>query len=252
MDNMKKFDGRAQSYTAGRPSYAEELLDRIYTDCGFSAASVIADVGSGTGKFSRQLLDRGSEVFCVEPNDDMRAAAEAELSGYPRFHSVNGAADGTTLGAQSVDFVTVAQAFHWFDGEKFRMECRRILKPGGKVVLLWNTRAPAAPLNRACSDLFTRYCPNFHGFNGGVQENDVRIRTFFREKYERITCDNPLRFDRNRFLSRILSSSYSLREGDAGFLEYQEAFSRLFDRYAINGTVEMPNQTTAYIGTVEE
>ena len=252
MDNTQNFTGRAQAYTAGRPSYAAELLDRLYADYGFSAASAIANVGSGTGKFSRQLLDRGSEVFCVEPNGDMRAAAEAELAGYPRFHSIDGTADDTTLGAHAVDFVTVAQAFHWFDGERFRAECRRILKPGGRVVLLWNTRVLTAPLNQACIDLFTQYCPRFHGLNGGVQEDDMRIQSFFRGKYERITCDNTLYFDRERFLSRILSSSYSLREGDPGFAEYQKDFYALFDRFAADGTVEMPNQTTAYIGTVDE
>ena len=95
MYTLKKFDGRAEDYTTGRPGYAQELIEYLYTRFGISDESVIADIGSGTGKFARYLLDRGSEVYCVEPNPDMRHMAERELNGYTNFHSVIGTAENT-------------------------------------------------------------------------------------------------------------------------------------------------------------
>ncbi|MBQ9031061.1 MAG: methyltransferase domain-containing protein [Parasporobacterium sp.] len=95
MDTLKKFDGRAEDYTVGRPGCAQELVDYLYNRFEISDESVIADIGSGTGKFAKYLLDRGSEVYCVEPNPDMRHMAERELNGYTNFHSVIGTAENT-------------------------------------------------------------------------------------------------------------------------------------------------------------
>ncbi|MDE5995582.1 MAG: class I SAM-dependent methyltransferase [Eubacterium sp.] len=121
MSNTNLFNGRAEVYTRGRPSYPKELIDELYTHYGVSSNSVIADIGSGTGKLSKQLLDKGSTVYAVEPNDDMRSIAENELSEYSKFISVSGNAEDTLLPDHSVDFITVAQAFHWFDIKKFRL-----------------------------------------------------------------------------------------------------------------------------------
>ena len=132
MDNTQRFSGLAELYAQARPAYAGELIDFLYSRQ-FSADSRIADIGSGTGKFARLLLDRGSTVYCVEPNSDMRAQAVRELSEYAGFRSVDGEASRTALEDASVDFVTAAQAFHWFDVPAFRRECQRILKPCGSV-----------------------------------------------------------------------------------------------------------------------
>ena len=85
------------------------------------------------------MLERGWTVYGVEPNDDMRKEAEKRLSAFPRFHSVAGTAERTGLPGASVDLVTAAQSFHWFDAAAFKRECRRILSGGGKVALIWNS-----------------------------------------------------------------------------------------------------------------
>ena len=126
MDTTRKFDGYAKDYTAGRPSYAEELITCMYEKYGISDRSVIADIGSGTGKFAKHLLEKGSEVYCVEPNEDMRHTAEKELNSYENFHSVSGGAEQTTLSDHFVDFITTAQSFHWFNVSKFRQECKAL------------------------------------------------------------------------------------------------------------------------------
>lgn len=250
MDHTQNFTGLADAYAAARPAYASALIDELYEARGLSGQSVIADVGSGTGKFSRQLLDRGSFVFGVEPNDDMRGMAVRELGAYRRFRSVCGTEADTGLPGQSVEAVTAAQAFHWFDVERFRGECRRILRPRGAVFLIWNVRDALAEVNRAVSDIYTEYCPRFQGFSGGMQRDDARIRRFFDSSYTRVAFDHPLSFDQDSFIQRSLSSSYSLRSGDPRYQSYVEALSELFDAYAAGGIVTVPNKTVAYMGTV--
>lgn len=250
MDPTIKFDGYADDYTAGRPGYSTELIDSFYKNFGMSPDSVVADIGSGTGKFAAFLLKRGSDVFAVEPNSDMRRVAEEELSSYPKFHSVNGGAESTTLPDNSVDFITTAQAFHWFDVVKFRSECSRIIRPGGKVFLVWNVRDESDPVNSELKDIYKKYCPNFAGFNGGIVKDDPRIREFFFDKYEHVSFDHPLILDREKFISRSLSGSYSLKEGDKDYDEYMASVLNVFHKYSKDGIVTIGNRSEAYIGCV--
>src|ERR1039458_5869167 len=134
-DPTKRFSSRVEDYIRYRPSYPAGIVPWLERECGLAPQSRIADIGSGTGIFSRILLDFGCQVFGVEPNAGMRAAAERQLAGVERFHSVDGRAEATTLADASVDFVTAGQAYHWFDPEPTRNEFRRILKPPGGVVL---------------------------------------------------------------------------------------------------------------------
>lgn len=249
MDNTKKFTGRAEDYISGRPDYSKSLISYLYNECGFSEKSVIADIGSGTGKFSRQLLEKGSTVICVEPNDDMRLAAEKLLSEFDGFHSVNANSESTGLKPQSIDFVTTAQAFHWFDAEKFKNECKRILKPGGLVVIVYNTRDMQSEFNRRTYDIYKKYCPNFKGFHAGIKDGDKCFSEFFDDKYKTVTIPNPILFTKKKFISRSLSGSYSLKPGDADFKFYVYELENLFDSLSSKGEVIMDNNTVAYIGT---
>lgn len=251
MDNTKNFTGRAEDYTVGRPTYAEAFIDYLYTEEKVSEKSVIADIGSGTGKFARQLLQKGSTVICVEPNEDMRNMAVKELSHFETFTAVNGTASDTTLEDKSVDFVTTAQAFHWFDVEAFQRECKRILKPNGKAILIWNMRDMTADVNKESHAIYKQFCPRFKGFGGGIEKDDVRIKQFFSNKYECVIFEHPLYYDKEKFIKRSLSGSYSLKEDEPQYEVYIEALENLFDKYAVDGVLEMPNQTVAYVGKVE-
>lgn len=250
MDTTRKFEGRADDYTAGRPTYARELIGCLFNDYGLSEASVIADIGSGTGKFAKHLLERGSKVYCVEPNEDMRHAAEKELCQFKKFHSVQGNAENTTLESGSVDHITAAQAFHWFDVDKFKKECSRIIRNNGKIFLLWNVRDNSDSLNQELYRVYSRYCPNFKGFSGGIVKDDPRIKAFFCKQYDYISFDNPLCLDRERFIARSLSGSYSLKADDEEYDAYIENLLRLFDKYSEQGAVMVANQSVAYIGSI--
>ena len=251
MNSTQKFSGLANVYTEGRPTYAKELIEDLYTKYGVSKESVIADIGSGTGKLAKQLLDKGSTVYGVEPNADMRAVAVKELQRYAKFEAVDETASQTNLKAHSVDFITVAQAFHWFDVDEFRKECERILQKDGLVFLVWNMRDMSNIVNQTSYEIYAKYCPNFTGFSGGIQKDDARIKAFFHDKYEYVEYSNPLFYDKEMFIKRSLSGSYSLKPGDKNFDEYVRRISELFDKYEDNGCLEMTNKTVVYIGKMK-
>ena len=138
-DPTQRFTNRVDHYVRYRPSYPRGVLDLLATECALTSASVVADVGSGTGILSELFLENGNRVLGVEPNTEMRAA-ERRLGRHPQFTSVAGTAEVTTLDDRSVDFVAAGQAFHWFDPERARAEFARLLKPEGRVVLIWNPR----------------------------------------------------------------------------------------------------------------
>ncbi len=248
MDNTLKFTGKATIYAKARPSYPSEFIDYLYSDVGINIDSAIADIGSGTGILSKALLEKGSDVYCIEPNKDMRKIAENNLAHYPNFHSVNGTAEKTTLDMGSVDFITVAQAFHWFDVGSFKAECQRILKHNRKVILVWNSRESTSELVKESAFIFKKYCPNFYGFCGGLEHVDINIAKFFNNNFEQIFFSNDLIFDKAKFIQRCLSASYSLKETDSEYKSFVSELEMLFDKYAANEMLTMPNKTEAYIG----
>ena len=134
----------------------QELLEQ---ELCFSQTSVVADLGSGTGVLSEVLLKNGNRVFGVEPNEDMRRIAEANLAKYKNFRSISGSAESTTLENGSVDLITAAQSFHWFNQELTRAEFHRILRRGW-VVLIWNTRKTSTPFLRAYKELVSSISDN--------------------------------------------------------------------------------------------
>lgn len=250
MDNTEKFTGRHLDYAAARPSYPAALTDHLRALYAPPRSFTAADVGSGTGKLSAQLLEAGFTVYGVEPNGDMRRTAEQLLGGASRFHSVDGSDRSTGLADRSVDFVTAAQAFHWFDPLAFRAECLRILRPGGRVFLIWNVRT-ASPENQALADLFRTYCPAFRGFSGGITEDDAAIQTFFSGRYTKVKFPHPISYAaKEQFLRRSFSGSYSLPETHPDYAAYLQALESFFDRYAREGVLVQPNETVVYQGTL--
>ena len=248
--NETKFDGMGKGYAQFRPSYPQTFLDYLYSKLLFDENAIIADIGAGTGILTRQLLERGSKVFAVEPNTDMRVAAEKELSSFANFVSINGTAEDTTLADDSTNFITVAQAFHWFDEESFKVECKRILKQDGMVVLVWNTRDETSPLVRDNNIINQKYCCNFKGFSGGMKSGEGDFSSFFKGDYETMSFANNLAFDEASFIGRSLSASYTLKEEDERYHEYIEELKALFKKYSINGRLIMPNMTKSYAGSM--
>lgn len=250
MDNTEKFTNKADKYVSSRPSYPTMLMDYLYNEVGLTDKSKIADIGAGTGIFTRQLLERNSEVIAVEPNDDMRAKLVGLQDEFKNLQILSGTAENTLLENENVDFVTVAQAFHWFDAEKFKTECRRVLKKGGKAVLIWNNRDEKSDIVKENIEIFRKYCKDFTCLSGSRLKNYDGFGKFFAGEYKLLKFENNLQFDREKFVGRSLSASYSLTANDEKFDEYVKALNDLFDKYEKNGIATMPNYTVAYIGEV--
>ena len=247
--NETKFNGMGKIYSAYRPSYPKELIDYIFVDDCVDKITA-ADIGSGTGILTRLLLERGATVYAVEPNADMRKIAEDDLRGYKNFISINAAAEATTLGDKSVDIITVAQAFHWFDKNKFKTECGRILKPDGKIFLIWNVRDEKNGAVRENDAVNKKYCPNYTGPSGGIDTKDEsETADFFNGGCVMKRFRNDLTYDEQNFIGRSLSSSYALKENDAGYLAYVAELKNIFDKYSVNGRVIIPNEARCFAGS---
>ncbi len=242
------FSGRAKDYDKGRPAYSYELIDYIVNEIGITSRDIVADIGAGTGIFSRQLLEKGCYVICVEPNDDMRNSAQELLSDFIKIRFIDGNAEDTKLESSCVDFITVAQAFHWFDVDKFKAESKRILKDNGVAMLIWNSRDAKCDFSIEHQAIFARYCPAFKGFSGGIEKDDIRIQTYFNGKYQYAAFDNPIVYSKEQFISRCLSASYSIKDGENGFSDYIKDLDMIFEKYSDKGTLTFPNKSVIYWG----
>src|SRR4051794_38465761 len=165
-DPTKRFSSRVEDYIKYRPSYPVEILDLLKKSYGLTSLNVVADIGSGTGISTELFLSNGNPVVGVEPNNEMRIAAERLLKAFPNFHSVSGTAEATTLDSSSFDFIVSGQAFHWFNREQARKEFVRILKPEGWVVLIWNDRkTDSTPFLEAYEQLLKTYGTDYEKVN---------------------------------------------------------------------------------------
>jgi len=220
------------------------------THCGLTAESIIADVASGTGIFTRILLENGNRVFGVEPNPEMRRAGEEYLAAYERFTSVAGTAEATTLPDHSMEIVTAAQAAHWFDRTKARREFVRILKPGGWAVLIWNERqTDSTPFLRDYEQLLLTY---------GTDYQDVRherttdeIAGFFAPApFQSAVLEMRQDCDYAALEGRLLSSSYIPAAGHPGYEPMLRELRKIFDAHQTNGQVVLAYATRVYYGQI--
>jgi SAM-dependent methyltransferase len=148
------FSTEAQAYARGRPDYPAELLIWLRESLGLAPGKTAVDLGAGTGKFTKLLMQTGAEIIAVEPVDAMRA----QLSGsVPGVRAVPGTAEAMNLQDGSVDAVLCAQAFHWFATEPALAEIHRVLRPGGKLGLVWNVRDESVDWAAAITDIITPY-----------------------------------------------------------------------------------------------
>ncbi len=220
---------------------------------GLSKAATVADVGSGTGIFTRLLLDAGATVYAVEPNDAMRGAAESDLGGRPRFTSVAGSAEATGLGSASVSLVTCAQAFHWFDVAPTRREFQRILIPTSHCALIWNTavigtNAFSAGYEKIKADFGT----DFKQVRHEALERSGRFDAFFGPgRWAKACFENFQALDLTGLKGRMMSSSYAPKEGHPDFGPMMAALEHLHARCQEGGLIRMDYSTEIFYGRLE-
>jgi len=246
-----RFTGRAAVYSRFRPSYPKKYIDYLIVANSLVPGSTVADSGSGTGILSRQLLDRSLKVFAVEPNSDMRQTAERELVCYPSFISIDATAEDTTLDRESIDLVTAAQAFHWFDREKFKAECRRVLKEGAKVALVWNSRDYTSSLVQENENICKKYCADFVAFSHGIESKPEVFSEFYKDgKYKIMAFRNDVHYDLESYIGRNLSGSYATNESGRNYQPFVQELANVFEKYSQDGIMTMPGITRSYLGSV--
>ncbi len=246
-DSVGRFSSRVSHYVRFRPGYPAEVAHVVRRECGLPDGAVVADVGSGTGFLARVFLDAGFDVIGVEPNREMREAGDELLRPYPKFRSVNGTAEATTLGAASCDAAVAGQAFHWFDVEKTRAEWRRILKPGSSAALIWNERSDATELMRAVENVIDRFA---NDRDRSIREGGrSRIAGFFAPAAVKLTeLPNYQDFDFDGLLGRVYSCSYIPHEVEPEAERMERELRTVFERFEENGKIRFDYKTQIYSG----
>ncbi|HEX4512376.1 MAG TPA: class I SAM-dependent methyltransferase [Polyangiaceae bacterium] len=235
--STSRFSDRVADYVKYRPGYPDAAIDAIIAT---AHPKTIADIGSGTGISSRPFVKRGVDVVGVEPNAEMRAAADG-------FRTVDGTAEKTGLPDESVDLAIAAQAFHWFKSDEARAEMKRITKPPHWAVLMWNERlTDTAFLRDYEAALFV------HGIDyDKVDHRNVdreKLAAFFRAPFDTIEFPNVQRFDRTGVVGRALSSSYVPQKGHEKYDGMMRALDRVFDAHAVDGFVDFRYLTFVHVG----
>lgn len=224
------------------------VVDLLRAEASLTSASVIVDVGSGTGISSEMLLKAGYPVTGVEPNASMREAAERLLARYPLFTSVDGTAQATTLSDHTTDLILAAQAFHWFAGEATRAEFSRILKPGGLIALLWNVRqVDTTPFLRDYEALLLEFGTDYNTVRHETIDSRV-LGSFFPDGYTLHTFPNQQVFDYDSLKGRLLSSSYAPGPGQARHEEMIAELERIFALHQQDEHVSIDYITEVYLG----
>jgi len=243
-----RYAGRADQYRRFRPTYPLATVEVFRREAG-PEARFVADVGSGTGLFSQRLLEAGFSVQAVEPNEDMRAEAEARLAWHAGFVSIKGTAEATTLRATSIDAVSCAQAFHWFDVSRVVPEFRRILKPGGLVCLLWNNqRFDADAFHRDYEEVLRRGCPDYERFNiSSIAYSARKLEDqFSTDAVSEYHFDNEQVLDLEGLKGRISSVSYCPPLGTTAYQKLMAETEALFGRHQSNGSVRILHDLEMY------
>jgi ubiquinone/menaquinone biosynthesis C-methylase UbiE len=247
-DSTQRFSPRVENYVRYRPGYPKEILELLKKECGLTRNSMIADIAFGTGLFTQLLLEDGNRVIGVEPNEAMRKAGEEFLAAYPKFTSIAGTAEATTLPDRSIDIVTAAQAAHWFDCEKARTEFQRILKPGGWSVLLWNERRlDADAFARDYEALVIRFGTDYKEVRHQGAERAVQ-EIFSYDSYKVSKFETQQEFDYPALEGRLLSSSYAPLAGHPNYQTMLVELRKIFDAHQVGGHVSFEYDTIVFYG----
>jgi SAM-dependent methyltransferase len=248
-DAKNRFSNRVADYLRYRPHYPEGVLDFLRSQSHLSAAHTVADIGSGTGFLSELFLKNGNQVFGVEPNQEMREAGEEYLAEYPRFTSINGSAEATTLPDRCADFVTVGQAFHWFKPQPARQEFARILRPDGWVAIAFNDRTQSATgFAVSYEELLVRYGTDYSRVRDSYpQRKDIRA-FLGHDNFSTREIPNLQQLDLESLRGRLRSSSYIPTKDDPKFAPMMAALDELFAAHEQDGRVLMEFSTWAYLG----
>lgn len=250
-NTVERFTNTVANYVKYRPSYPQETICVLQQYCGLTSNSIVADLGAGTGIFTELLASQAKTIYAVEPNEKMRLAAEETLKNYDNIIFGAGTAEATQLTSQSVDLITMAQAFHWVNPTAAKEEFKRILKPNAWVALIWNVRQNSSSFMQAYEDLLEEFGIDYHQV--AVEHNVAykELEKFFAPNpVQQIVFENQQAADWSGFKGRLLSTSYVPKEQDDNFGAMLLRAEEIFQQEQKNGQVTFIYATKIYLGQV--
>jgi SAM-dependent methyltransferase len=246
LSSSDRFLGRVEAYAKYRPSYPAAAIDLLEARCGLKPGAAVIDLGAGTGILSALLLQRGAQVFGIEPNPEMRDYCSLSLGG--GFQIGDGTAENTHLPDASFDLLVAGQAFHWFDPQRARVEALRVLRPGAWAALLWNERSKGVvPFLEEYEALLRRYAPEYDAVTR-LRAQEDGIGQFFGRPPQRATFANEQVLDFEGLTGRVMSSSYAPMPGRPEHAPLMAGLREVFERHQRDGKVVFPYQTLVYFG----
>lgn len=249
MANPDRFLGRADVYAAARPGYPASILEWLRTE---AVLESVADLGAGTGLFTELLLRSAGQVTAIEPNAEMRQQLSRRLAeASDRLTVQDGTAEHTGLPAQSVHLVTAAQAAHWFDPTPTVQEFRRVLRPGGQVLLLWNDwRGSQEPFNQAYGKTVGQFYLDGDDPVHISRVPEAEIPLFMPGGYQKQEFDNPVFLNGERLHALAGSVSYLPGPQDARYPDLTAALDVIFEKHQQGGLVTLHYRTHCFLGRV--
>jgi SAM-dependent methyltransferase len=252
-DSKERFSNRVADYVRYRPGYPRGVLDLLRDECGLTEESTVADIGSGTGILTKLFLENGNFVYGVEPNRAMREAGEEFLAPYPKFRSVAATAEATSLADASVDLVTAAQAYHWFDPAATRAEFARIRRPGGWVAVIWNERKKdVGPFAGQYEQLLRTYATDYARVSKTYPESRRMSELFGGGGFQHRVFSNEQMMDFAALRGRLLSSSYAPAAGHLNHEPMLADLRAIFNQHVQHGRVRFEYDTHVYCGRLSD
>jgi SAM-dependent methyltransferase len=246
---IQRFSRTVEYYIKYRPGYPQAIFDFLVSECALSEETLVADIGSGTGLMARLFLKNGYSVIGIEPNDPMRQAGQQLLKAYPLFTSLKGTAEATPLPSQSVDLITVGEAFHWFEPLATRRDFERLLKPGGWVVIARNVLRQDTPFLAAHQQLKLKYRERNSPSRFTAETADEKIKAFFAPQKVKVQrFDNLQTLDYAGLKGRLLSASHSPKPEEPEYEAMLNELEMLFQIYQQDNQVILAYDCMVHYG----
>ncbi|KEZ50894.1 class I SAM-dependent methyltransferase [Metabacillus indicus] len=240
-----EFDNKTREYAIGRPSYPTDILS-VMKELDINNQSTIADIGAGTGILTHMLGSLECDILAIEPNEHMLEECKVYCKDVTNIKMIKAPAEETSLMEHSVDVITIAQAFHWFDKKRCKKEFRRILKENGSVVILWNDMQITSQLAMEYAALLNNYKVKTTAAISNFDPDEEK-RNFLEQEYTKVYYDNWHTVTEESFIGGALSLSYTPSKLDLKYNDFVAELGQLFSKYQHNGSVTFHYKTEVCI-----
>ena len=236
MENKGKFSSKVIYYSQYRPSYPSAFINYLVNTVGMMPGYIVADIGAGTGILVKLIADKVKKIYAIEPDSSMRACCESSCAGIKNCHVTDGYAESTSLPVSSVDMITAAQSYHWFDRVNAKKEFQRILKPGGILVIVYNRKTKEEPVSIEHCELLGKHCPDYRGYAGGLDYVTETFSDIFSGGIcEQRIFENDMKLTLESFIGGTLSTSYAPSADDVSYGALIEGLTLIFTGFLRTG-----------------